>query len=387
MINQVSTQLNYESFINQNKETYIFNSKRSENKIKDFKEKIKIVNKKNGVVSVLTHNPLQEQKDSYLWFINNTMKTTEMLSEDYTCIFITLSLNSGYHPYNKKTKLPNIRYKKENTISKGYDLLNQCVRTIYKNFRINRKWEKTYITRVIEPHHDFTPHLHGLIFVKTEYVEQMIKHIKSITKHFKLGKQKDIQVMKDTRKGIGYISKYIRKTQNPKNEETFHLMNGWKKTNKIRVFTIPQNFLNRFIFKKINTVLGLSKDLKNKNIIDEVLEKCSIKMTTSKYDSDNKFLNDVVKTYKHNKNVYEVEVKRDRIQNKRYYENTTIVNDVYDIDYNILDMGDFHIISDNLIEIRENPTIEIKDYYKITSFIIKKGDKIIYNKSDYEVLT
>lgn len=386
MINQVSTQ-NYETFIKETKEVYIFNSKRMENKIKLFRETIKIVNKKNGVVSVLTHNPLQEQRDSYLWFMNNIKKTTDMLEEEYTCIFFTISLPSKFHQWVKRNKKLNCRYKKECTISKGYELINQCIRTIYKNFRVNRKWEKTFITRVIEPHHDFTPHAHGLIFVKKEYVEMMIKHIKSILKHFKMGKQKDIQIMRDTKKGVGYISKYIRKTQNTDNEQLFHIMNGWKKTNKIRVFTIPQNFLNRFIFKKINSVLKLSKDLKNKNIIDEVLEKCSIKMTTSKYDSDNKFLNDVVKTYKHSKNIYEVEIKRDRIQNKRYYENTTIVNDIYDIDYNILDMGDFHIISDNLIEIRENPTIEIKDYYKITSFIIKKGDEIIYNKSDYEVLT
>lgn len=117
-------------------------------------------------------------------------------------------------------------------------------------------------------------------------------------------------------------------------------MNGWKKTNKIRVFTIPQNFLNRFIFKKINTVLGFSKDLKNKNVIDEVLEKCEVKMTTSKYDSDNNFLNDVVKTYKHSKNIYQVEIKRDRLQRKKY-ENIEMKNDVYDIDYEKLENGNF----------------------------------------------
>ncbi len=386
MINQVSTQ-NYETFIKETKDVYIFNSKRMENKIKLFRETIKIVNKKNGVVSVLTHNPLQEQRDSYLWFMNNIKKTTDMLEEEYTCIFFTISLPSKFHQWVKKNKKLNCRYKKECTISKGYELINQCIRTIYKNFRVNRKWEKTFVTRVIEPHHDFTPHAHGLIFVKKEYVEMMIKHIKSILKHFKMGKQKDIQIMRDTKKGVGYISKYIRKTQNTDNEQLFHIMNGWKKTNKIRVFTIPQNFLNRFIFKKINSVLKLSKDLENKNIIDEVLEKCSIKMTTSKYDSDNKFLNDVVKTYKHNKNVYEVEIKRDRIQRKKYTENIEIINDVFDIDYEKLENGYFEQLTDDIFFIREKDTIDIVNYYKVTSFIIKKGKKIIYDKNDYEVLT
>ena len=386
MINQVSTQ-NYETFIKETKDVYIFNSKRMENKIKLFRETIKIVNKKNGVVSVLTHNPLQEQRDSYLWFMNNIKKTTDMLEEEYTCIFFTISLPSKFHQWVKKNKKLNCRYKKECTISKGYELINQCIRTIYKNFRVNRKWEKTFVTRVIEPHHDFTPHAHGLIFVKKEYVEMMIKHIKSILKHFKMGKQKDIQIMRDTKKGVGYISKYIRKTQNTDNEQLFHIMNGWKKTNKIRVFTIPQNFLNRFIFKKINSVLKLSKDLKNKNIIDEVLEKCSIKMTTSKYDSDNKFLNDVVKTYKHNKNVYEVEIKRDRLQRKKYTENIEIINDVFDIDYEKLENGYFEQLTDDIFFIREKDTIDIVNYYKVTSFIIKKGKKIIYDKNDCEVLT
>lgn len=386
MINQVST-LNYETFVKESIEMYVLNSKRIENKIKDFKEKIYIKNKINGVVSNLTHNPIQEQKDSYLWFMNNIMKTTDKLEEDYICIFLTLSLPSKFHQWVKKTKKPNCRYKKECTIEKGYELLNQCLRTIYKNFRINRKWEKSYITRVIEPHHDFTPHLHGLIFVKKEFVEQMISHIKSIVKHFKLGKQKDIQIMKETKKGVGYISKYIRKTQNPNNEQVFHKMNGWKKTHKIRVFTIPQNFLNRFIFKKINTILGLSKDLKNKNIIDEVLEKCNIKMTTSKYDSDDKFLNDDVKTYKNDKNIYEVIITRDRLQLKKHYENISIVNDIYDVDNEILEYGEFKIVSENLIFVKEKETTEIVNYYKVKSFIIKKDDKIIYNKNDYEVLT
>ena len=261
------------------------------------------------------------------------------------------------------------------------------MRTIYKNFRINRKWEKTYVTRVIEPHHDFTPHLHSLIFVKKEYVSQMVIHIKSIIKHFKMGKQKDIQIMRETKKGVGYISKYIKKTQNPTDEYTFHLMNGWKKTHKIRVFTIPTNFINRFIFKKINIILGLSKGLKNKNPIDEVLEKCNIKMTTSKYNEKEEFLNDVVKTYTNEKNVYEVVITRDRLQRKKHHQNIAMVNDVYDIDYEILENGYFEQLTDNIFFVREKDTIEINDYYKITSFIIKKDNKIIYNKSDYEVLT
>lgn len=46
----------------------------------------------------------------------------------------------------------------------------------------------------------------------------------------------------------------------------------------------------------------------------------------------------------------------------------------------------FYQLSD-IFFIREKDTIEIIDYYKVTSFIIKKGKKIIYDKNDYEVLT
>ena len=46
-----------------------------------------------------------ENSDTNDYSMNNIMKTTEMLKEDYKCIFITLSLGSSYHPFNKKTKL------------------------------------------------------------------------------------------------------------------------------------------------------------------------------------------------------------------------------------------------------------------------------------------
>ncbi len=59
---------------------------------------------------VIKHNPLQEQQDKYLWFINNSMKLSEELGEDYDCIFLTGSLPSQYHKWKKKDKKLNIKY-------------------------------------------------------------------------------------------------------------------------------------------------------------------------------------------------------------------------------------------------------------------------------------
>ncbi len=388
MINQVLKQKdyqNYEEYIKNRTEQYIFNSIKIETKQKDFKEKRNVKNKNTGEISKIKHNPIQEQQDKYLWFINNSMKLSEELGEDYDCIFLTGSLPSSYHMWKKKDKQLNIKYKSECTFEKGVELIKNCMRTIYKNFKVDRKWEKTYMIKVFEYHHDFTPHTHCLMFVKKEYTEKLVKHIKNTFKFYKMGKQKDIQIMKNMKYGIGYISKYIRKTQNPNNERDFNIMNGWKKTHKIRVFTLPNSFINRYVFKKINTVLKLSKDLKDKNIIDEVLEKCSITITTDKYNYKKEYLNTVVKTQTHKDNIYNVEVKRERIQTLNYQEIENMYEDIYDLDYEDLEMGNFHMISEGVIFVRDYKK-EIINYYKITSFIIKKGKKILYDKNDYEVI-
>ena len=62
--------------------------------------------------------------------------------------------------------------------------------------------------------------------------------------------------------------------------------------------------------------MGLSKDLKNKNVIDEVLEKCNIKMTTSKYNEKVEVLNEKLKSYAKENNLTFIDLNKILAPNK-----------------------------------------------------------------------
>lgn len=168
----------------------------------------------------------------------------------YSTLFITLTLPTEFHKYSSYTQKYNKKYKKENMINEGYKLLNKAFRTIYKNFRVNREPEKLFFSKVIEPHKDLTAHLHAIIYVKTEHIEKMIKHIKKTIKNNNLGRN-DIEEIEDITRSSSYLLKYVQKSTNPESEKDFHFFNGWKKKNKIRAFTHSNLDLERYIFKKL----------------------------------------------------------------------------------------------------------------------------------------
>ena len=225
----------YNEYLFKHKSFYINKSKEIESKVKDFKSKIKILNKVTNEQISLKHDYMQVSRDNYLWFVYNQKLLEEKMIHDggYVALFLTLTLDSSYHSHSHKKRKANPLYKYENTITKGYELLNQSFREIYKNFKVKRKLEKIYYSRAIEPHKNLTPHLHSIIYVKSEYVAILKNHIKNIVSKNQLGIY-EIDVIKDISRSTSYLLKYINKNTNPKNEENYHFFNGWKKTNKIR---------------------------------------------------------------------------------------------------------------------------------------------------------
>ncbi|WP_419774464.1 replication endonuclease [Halarcobacter sp.] len=257
-------------------------SKEKETQIAFYKENfINVVNLSNYNSFSIKHDFLQDSKDNYLWFVYNCMLQQEEIAKDgeYVAIFLTLTLNSSFHKYSTHNNKINKHYKKENTINKGYKLLNKSFRDVYKNFKVKRKHEKIFFSKAIEPHKNLTPHLHSVIYVRKEFVKLLIKHIKNVKKNNRLGRL-DIENIKDINKTTSYILKYIQKNTNPKNEEQYHFFNGWKKKNRIKVFTHSYSKMERYVFKKVNTILKLSSGLEEKNAINEVLEQCNIRITT-----------------------------------------------------------------------------------------------------------
>ncbi|MEN5408015.1 replication endonuclease [Aliarcobacter butzleri] len=306
-------------------------SKEKEFKQFMFAQQMLITNTNKNEQYNLNNDILQKAKDTYLYFFY----TQKILEEKYTnnsnyvAIYLTLTTPSRFHRYSKTTQKANPNFDENATINEAYKLLNSSFREIYKDFKVNRKFEKVEYSKVIEPHENFTPHLHGIIYIKKEYIENMKNHINNIIKKNGLGEEKLEVVMNDTSRCFSYLLKYLQKSTRPSCEEDFHFLNGWKKANRIRVFTSSASILNREIYRKINSVTKLSKDLKDKNAIENVLENCYIKtkQINLKINEDFDFIKvGTKKTIKGNKvGRYKVIVKKERI-NKEIFLGDSFFN-------------------------------------------------------------
>jgi len=276
--------LNYEQYIKSKKIEYKNISIKREIDINNFLNNYIIIEKIgfNDLINI-SHNEQQYRKDDYLWFLyNQKILENKILSEgNYSTLFLTLTLPSSFHKYSKTTKKKNPRYNEKDSIEEGYKLLNDSFREIYKNFRVDRQFKKIYYCKVFEPHKNFTPHLHAILYVKSEFKEALIQHIKNIIKKNELGKSFDIEEIQDLAKSSSYLLKYVRKNTNAKAEETFRIFNGWKKAHKIRVFTCSiLAGLERFLYKKIKNNTSITRDLKENPIV-KILNTCNIEITTT----------------------------------------------------------------------------------------------------------
>lgn len=287
----------------------------------------------------------------------------------------------------------NHKYNPKNTINKGYKLLNKTFREIYKNFRINRKVEKIFYSRVVEPHKSGTPHLHAIIYVKKEYVSKFKQHVKNIKRKNKLGRY-DFQTIKDITRSSSYLLKYVQKTTNPETEEKFHFFNGWKKKHRIRAFTHSNIELERYIFKKVNSVLKFSKGLENKNPISELLENCDISINTHCKTTKA----DINKSYENKNARYKVIINRTRTINE--FKEEFWIEEQREVPYFELAFlikkkkikhSDILRINGLSIVIKENVKYEFGEMrynYKVNTFKIidTQTNETLYNKSDYMLL-
>lgn len=313
----------FENYLNYEKEKYIKASKDKEYKQFLYTNRIIMQNTKTNESFNLNHSILQKSRDNYLYFFytQKIMEEKYVGNDDYLAIFLTLTTPSKFHKYSSITNKLNPKFDKTLTINDAYKLLNSSFREIYKNFKIKRKFVKVEYSKVLEPHKNLTPHLHAIIYVNRNDLEFMQNHIKNVIKKNGIGEHK-IEVINDTSRSSAYLLKYIQKTTNPKNEEEFHFFNGWKKVNKIRVFTSSSSILDKAIYKKINTITKLSNGLDNKNAIQNVLDNCNIKIKQKEIDIDEDFdfIEKKAKTKtKGNPNGrYKVKVVKEKINKMKY---------------------------------------------------------------------
>ncbi|NUW25335.1 replication endonuclease [Arcobacter butzleri] len=336
--------LSFDRYRNYEIEKYKSISKQKEFKQFQFLKNFVLKNIETNEKMEITHDILKKSKDTYLYFfyVQKILEEKYSNNNDYVSIFLTLTTPSRFHKYSSFNKIYNEKYDNETTINEAYRLLNDTFREIYKNFKINQKFEKIEYSKVIEPHENLTPHLHAILYVKKEYLEKFLKHLNNIIVKNEIGQHK-IEILKDTSRGCSYLLKYVQKTTNPQNEDDFHFFNGWKKANKIRVFTSSNSVLNREIYRRINTTLKLSKGLEGKTPLECVLENCEIITNQNNVEmlDDGTYIKSKKQTKEKTKGNkegrYKVFVQKEKVSKNMYInkECTNILNSKkYDFDKN-----------------------------------------------------
>ena len=130
-------------------------------------------------------------------------------------IFITLTAPSKFHSMLSKPCIPNPKYQGASPRD-THEYLNdvwKLIRAKISNLKI-----KVYGFRVVEPHHDGTPHWHILLFLKSNEVkavtDAIYKYALAEDGDEAGAKQNRVKVKyMDPKKGsaVGYIAKYISK--------------------------------------------------------------------------------------------------------------------------------------------------------------------------------
>lgn len=175
----------------------------------------------NELGQVFTLLELAERGVSNLVNRRNELMTRMRGFEEYAkeqgdvAVFYTLTAPSKYHSFWSKPCIPNPKFKDLNP-SETQHYFNKVFSRI--RAQLARLGIQPYGFRVVEPHHDGTPHWHILFFMKPHQVQQVNKTIK----HYCLeedGDEKGAQEHRvkieliDPAKGsaTGYIAKYIAK--------------------------------------------------------------------------------------------------------------------------------------------------------------------------------
>lgn len=233
----------------------------------DFKKGMRMQNKSDGVeFDLLNSDPEAFIKQDYNWMVFNSIALEQKHSnnDEYSSLFITITLDSPFHSHMQKGKkiVENPKYYEGNTINLGYRVINNFFTSLYRNFKIDGKYEGIEFFKAIEPTKaSYTPHLHAVVYVKAEYREKLISYIeKKIQKDKNLGKEYDIQRIDNIKRTSAYILKYIQKNFQDENMKKAYF--GWRWHNKVRAYTFSKTYLNRGIFDKISFHLqkSLHKD-------------------------------------------------------------------------------------------------------------------------------
>ena len=390
---------------------YINFSKELEAKQRNYLKDLRIVNLLTGDKYEIPFQPLVIAKNNYLNFVNRSkILQNEAIDNDKVAIFITPTLPSEYHKYKqhkheKNRIIKNFKHNPDLTIHHGYEALNALHEAIYKDFHDktnNNKKVSFKFIKAMESHDSLDIHAHMIYFVDRKFVEngEFKNHLKNVfgniayeeltetktryTKNTKSG-MVEIEIIHDISRAVPYLLKYIRKNAKFQNmNEDYHLLNGWKKSNKIRSFTTSKVSIPRYLYdvayKKANKYLN--KELLNNNYNMLELIEDNINATVETIDKDKNEIK--IKNFGDSDNNIQIYIRRlkyrelneDKELVTRYKKLQTIVTvnyreiynsdnyKVIDINYEIATSEAINKINDELLrKWCEKMGKDIADYY------------------------
>lgn len=330
----------YNNYIKNKSEEFSQKSFKSSNKTEDYVKRLNFLNKKTGEIFPVTYNFKNKQKSNYVWYnFVSTYIQDESIKNKKVSVFVTYTLPTAFHPFTaydkkgNKLKIPRINTRFKDDYS-GAKLLNDSFRHLYNNFMIDRKKVSMQYLKVIEPHKDFTPHLHALFFINPEQVEAFKNHFNNTRKLFKLGVQFDFTLIDDTKASVAYLLKYVKKSLYSDNEADLRVIDGWKKSHKIRMFTHSQINVSRSIFRVLSSNIDLKSytdekksdgsfiESKSYSILENVSKLCYLDIDYSFKDNSSIFVYKNKKSF-NSSNRYHAKInilKNKKIDIEDYYD-------------------------------------------------------------------
>jgi hypothetical protein len=258
------------------KQRYYNLSLHKEKKQQSFLHRLNVVNKMGEFLDL--KYSFESQHKSYSKSIEQKVYAIEHLARERGLIpiFITLTLPSAYHPFRsisyKGERLlvkenPDFKFNSiEESISNGYQELQHIYRVFYKRIKNDIK-DMLYI-KVFEAHKTLIPHLHCLLFVKKSDIKIIREKFDNIVVEFELEQidlsldsSEDERFKTNVKRASKYMMKYITKDLS-KGSDMFEsrVLDGWKKSNKIRMITMSQLSLSLSEYRMIYH--NLDKEIK-----------------------------------------------------------------------------------------------------------------------------
>ena len=176
---------------------------------------------------------------------------TKSINAGLTPIFITLTLPSSYHQFKQSTNGHIVNPKWDGTtVTDSYKKLVSIFREVYNGFTIRSGnkvvHQKVVYSRVIEPHKDFTPHLHAVVYVEDSVAFK--RHFDNVVDSNEL-EQVDFETLDSASYSIAYLLKYVSKSIS--GDDSY--IEGWKRVHKIvmvRTSNLPFTKIEYLEFKK-----------------------------------------------------------------------------------------------------------------------------------------